>query len=241
MRTTPFGVANWAATTPGVPCGATHSTSTSSSGRVDGVAEPVADPVRVAGDLDGGRAATSPVAPALGCCSTAGLPLDEERQLRVGLQALHADLAPAQLDAVGTVPVALDGLAAEPLLDLADVVDRDDPAEPAAAERGAGADGLAERCLVGGRVVEHLDDLDVGAGGQRQHHVAGAEAGVDAAVAELLAEQRADAVRPCSCRPSGPAAYETWSRRIRSIVTDRGARRTPGSTAVSSCAGPSRG
>ena len=44
-----------------------------------------------------------------------GLPLDEERQLRVGLQALDADLPPAQLDAVGTVPVAVHGLAAEPL------------------------------------------------------------------------------------------------------------------------------
>ena len=36
------------------------------------------------------------------------LPLDEERQLGVGLQALDAELLPEELGAVGTVPVALD-------------------------------------------------------------------------------------------------------------------------------------
>ena len=86
------------------------------------------------------------------------------------------------------------GLAAEALLDDGDVVDRDDPAEPAAAEGGAGAHGLAERRLVGRRVVEHLDDLEVGVVGQRQDHVAGAEARVDATVGELLAEQPPEAL-----------------------------------------------
>ena len=103
------------------------------------------------------------MAPAAGCSLAGRLPLHEERQLRVGLQPLDADLLPAQLEAVGPVPVALHGLAAEPGLDRGDVVDGDDPAEPAAAERGAGAHRLAERRLVGGRVVEHLDDLEVGA------------------------------------------------------------------------------
>ena len=42
-------------------------------------------------------------------------------------------------------------------------------------------------------MVEHLDDLEVGAVAQRQHHVAGAEARVDAAVEELLAEQVTEA------------------------------------------------
>ena len=99
-----------------------------------------------------------------------------------------------QLRAVGAVPVAVGGLAAEPLLDDGDVVDRDDPAEPAAAEGGAGPHGLAERRLVGRRVVEHLDDLEVGVVRQRQDHVAGAEAGVHAAVGEVLAEQSPDAL-----------------------------------------------
>ena len=72
-----------------------------------------------------------------------------------------------QLDAVGAVPVAGGGLAPRRRLDRGDVVDGDDPAEPAAAERGAGAHGLAERRLVGRGVVEHLDDLEVGVAGER--------------------------------------------------------------------------
>src|SRR6478735_1343577 len=96
-------------------------------GTLDAVAQPVADPGRVAGDLQGGDLHLAAAALA-GVLVGRGLPLDEERQLRVGLQALDADLPPAQLDAVGAVPVALDGLAPEPALDLADVVDRDHPA-----------------------------------------------------------------------------------------------------------------
>jgi hypothetical protein len=42
-------------------------------------------------------------------------------------------------------------------------------------------------------VVEDLDDLEVGVVGERQRHVAGAEAGVDAAVDEARAEQVTDA------------------------------------------------
>jgi hypothetical protein len=38
-------------------------------------------------------------------------------------------------------------------------------------------------------VVEHLDDLEVGAVGQRHDHVAGSEARVHATVAELATEQ----------------------------------------------------
>ena len=92
------------------------------------------------------------------------------------------------------MPVADHGLAAEPVLGHGDVVDRDDPAEPAAAERGAGADRLAERRLVGCGVVEDLDHLEVGVVGQRQHHVAGAEPRVHATVDELGAQQTADAL-----------------------------------------------
>ena len=115
-------------------------------------------------------------------CGTPVLPLDEEGQLGVGLQALDPELAPAQLDAVGAVPVADDGLAAEPRLHLGDVVDLHDPPEPAAARLRARADDLAERGLVAGRVVEHLDDLDVALVGQRQDDVARPEARVDSPI-----------------------------------------------------------
>ena len=90
-------------------------------------------------------------------------------------------------------------------------------------------------------MVEHLDDLEVGAGGQRQHHVAGAEAGVDAAVAELLTEQRADAARPCSAdrrvrlrTRRGPGAYEAFSPWRRRRPRHRGRVR------CRSCAGATR-
>ena len=106
MRTTPSAVANRTATTPGVPCGATHSTLGVLERTLDAVAQPVADPGRVAGDLQGGDLHLAAAALA-GVLVGRGLPLDEERQLRVGLQALDADLPPAQLDAVGAVPVAL--------------------------------------------------------------------------------------------------------------------------------------
>jgi hypothetical protein len=44
-------------------------------------------------------------------------------------------------------------------------------------------------------VVEDLDDLEVGAVGHRQDRVAGAEARVDAAGHELLAQERREALR----------------------------------------------
>ncbi len=156
--------------------------------RLDRLAEPLADPLRVAGDLEAlqreGAVGAGRRVQLLG-----GVPLHEERQLGVGDQAVDADLLPEQLGAVGAVPVALGRGPAEPLLDDGDVVDRDHPAEPATAEGGAGAHGLAERRLVGRGVVEHLDDLEVGAVGQRHDHVAGAEAGVHPAVGERAAEQ----------------------------------------------------
>ena len=43
-------------------------------------------------------------------------------------------------------------------------------------------------------MVEHLDDLEVGVVGQRQDHVAGAEARVHAAVDERRPEQLPDAL-----------------------------------------------
>ena len=152
------------------------------------------------------------------------LPLHEERQLRVGLQALDADLLPAQLVAVGPVAVALHGLTAETLLERGDVGDGDHPAEPAAAELRARAHGLAERGLVGGGVVEALDHLDVGACAERQHHVAGAEAGVDAAVEERFSEQ----VPQPSCGAGEPVRSGGVREMVQahSVIVDR--RRGPG-------------
>ena len=188
MRTTPSGVVKLAATMPGVPLGATHSTSRPSSGCPTGA--PSHCDTRLGSPAISRPSERDPVARGgrrvmLGTA----LPLHEERQLRVGLQALHAELAPAQLETVRSVPVSLYRLALKALLDGGDVVDRDHPSEPAAAGFGAGAYCLAERRLVGGRVVEHFDDLEVLPAGQGEHHVAGAEPRVDAAVAELLAEQ----------------------------------------------------
>ena len=122
-------------------------------------------------------------------------PLHEERQLRVALQAPDADLAPAQLQAVRGEPAALDGRAAETLLDGGEVVDRHHPAQPAAAVRGTCPHGLTERRLVRGRVVEDLDDLEVLAAGEREDAVAGAEARVEAAVDEPPAQLPAEPPR----------------------------------------------
>src|SRR5580765_1759891 len=100
---------------------------------LDGLAEPVADPLRVAGDLDRRHRhlAAGPVTGVLRCAGLA-LPLDEERELRVGLEPPHAELLPAELGAIGAVPVAVDGHAPQARLVRVDVVDGDDPAEPAA-------------------------------------------------------------------------------------------------------------
>ena len=123
------------------------------------------------------------------------LPLDEVGQLRVGLQALDAELPPAELDPVGAASVAEHGVATEAGLDLGDVVDLDDPTEPAAAGLGPCPDGLAEGRLVAGGVVEHLDDLDVALVGERQDDVARPEARVNSPVDRRDADLRREALR----------------------------------------------
>ena len=160
---------------------------------LDGLAEPLAHALRVAGDLEAGQRVVAGRAVA-GVQVRRRLPVDEVGELRVVEEAVDADLLPEQLGAVGAVAVALDGLSAQARLDRGDVVDGDDPAHPAAAEGGAGAHGLAERGLVAGGVVEHLDDLEVDVAGERQDHVAGAEAGVHASGREVRAEQPPDAL-----------------------------------------------
>ena len=120
---------------------------------------------------------------------------------------VDADLRPAQVDPVGTAPVPGGGRAVEPGLDRRDVVDADDPREPAAAVLGAITHRAAERRAVDGRVVERRDDLEVAAVGQRQHEVARAEGRVDAAVGEARAEPGAEALHagPESLRAGGVA------------------------------------
>ncbi|GMA21219.1 hypothetical protein GCM10025862_32400 [Arsenicicoccus piscis] len=155
-------------------------------------AEPLEHPRGVAGDLqlgDGdGRARV------VGGVRAGLVPLHEVGQLRVVDQTLHADLAPGVGDAVGASPVARHARSSEPGLGAGEVVDRDDPAEPAAALLGAVAHRLAEGRLVRRRVVEHLDDLDVEVLGQGQDHVAGAEARVHPAVDRPHTECLAEAV-----------------------------------------------
>ena len=78
----------------------------------------------------------------------------------------------------------LPGTASRPeaLLDRGDVVDATtQPSQPPPASE-ARRDRLAEGRLVGRRVVEHLDDLEVVVLRQREDHVARAEPGVDPAV-----------------------------------------------------------
>ena len=122
-----------------------------------------------------------------------GLPLHEERQLRVGLQSLDPELLPAQLHSVRPVTVAVGRAAAEALLELGDVLDADHPAEPAAAGLGASLDRLPERGLVGGRVVETLDDLDIALVREREDDVASAEPRVDSPVDGCDTDELADA------------------------------------------------
>ena len=227
MRTTPVGVLNWAATTPGTPCASTHATSTSSSGTVDRRRRATRDPVAGRRRSRARRGGPAVGAAALGCSLAGALPLQEERQLRVGLHALDADLLPLELEAVGPEPRARARRAAEPRLDRGDVVDGDDPAEPAAAERGAGAHRLAERRLVRGRVVEHRDHLHVGAAAQRQHEVAGAEPGVDAAVDERP-PRWSPRRRAVSTSSFLLTAYETWSKRIPAFSPPGVSHVTPG-------------
>ena len=193
IRTRPFGVSTCTASTPGRAVRRDPVDLDVLERRLDGLPEPLADPARVTGDLQAGQG--EPLVRARAGVQLVGdVPLDEERQLRVRDQAVDPDLLPRQVRAVGTVPVAGRRLAAEALLDLGDVVDRHDPPEPPAAQGRPGAHGLAERCLVGRGVVEHLDDLEVGVLRQRQDHVASTEPRMHAPVDEVCSEQLADAL-----------------------------------------------
>ena len=155
--------------------------------------EPLAHPARAARDLQ--RADRHVGVGVLGGVAAGGVPLDVERQLRVGNEPLDADLLPAQLLPVGGMPVAVRRPAAHSSLGGRDVVNPDDPAEPAAAGFRAGPDGLSERRPVGRRVVEDLDDLDVAPSRQGQDDVARAEPGVDPSVDGVDTDQLGQSFR----------------------------------------------
>ena len=184
MRTTPRGVRRVTATRPG-PAGSSSSsqaTSTSSRGWCDRLAQPGGDALRRPGDVQLGDAHVAAAGRRM--VLAVGLPVDEERQLRVGHRVQDADLLPVQVVPVGPNAVTLHGLPAEPGLHLRHVRDRHDPAHPAAALVGPRAHRAAEGCAVGRGVVERGDDLEVGPASQREDEVAGAEARVQTAVGE---------------------------------------------------------
>ena len=188
------GVWNCAAMMPGVPLGATHSTFTSSSG--DSTVSPSHSLTRCGSPAISRQASDqSGLPPADGCSVVGAQPLTKNGSCGSEIRPLTPICFQTQLGAVGTVPVARRRpRGPRRFSTVAMSSTDDDPAEPAAAEGGAGAHGLAERRLVGGRVVEHLDHLEVGVVGQRQDHVAGPESRVDTSVDELTAEQPPDAL-----------------------------------------------
>ena len=95
---------------------------------------------------------------------------------------------------VGADPVAGHTRATQPLLDGCEVLDGDDPAQPAAALLGTLIDREPERRRVGGGVIQDSDDLDVRASGKRKDEVAGAESWVDPTVDERALELGAEAL-----------------------------------------------
>ena len=92
QRTSPSGVWNCAAMMPGVPCGATHSTLTSSSGA--STVSPSHSLTRAGRRRSPGRQGRTRASAPCSGAARPGVPLDEERQLRVGDQAVDADLLP---------------------------------------------------------------------------------------------------------------------------------------------------
>src|SRR5664280_883318 len=81
------------------------------------------------------------------------LPLDVVGQLWVGHESLDPKLTPLELDAVRPMPTTGDGLPAQSLLSLREIIDADNPAQPATPSLGTSTNGLAERRLVRGGMV----------------------------------------------------------------------------------------
>ncbi|MPM83675.1 hypothetical protein SDC9_130744 [bioreactor metagenome] len=155
--------------------------------------EPVREAGRVTGQLEGAQRHVAALRRQRGRQQLVGAhPVDEERQLGIGQQALDAQLTPLELAPVGE-PAGADGrLPAELRLVGGEVVDGHRPGHPAAARLGAGADDLSERRLLGGGMVQDLDDLDVTVLGERDEAVAGTEPRVEASVAGVHPERVAE-------------------------------------------------
>src|SRR5450759_3176300 len=117
------------------------------------------------------------------------LPLAGDLDVLESHGALDTDLAPLERATVGEVPKPCHGRTVEPRLERREVVDGHDPAQPATTQLGSRTDGLTVRGLVGCRVVEHLDDLQIAVIGERDEPHDGAEPRVDPAVAGLDAER----------------------------------------------------
>ena len=137
------------------------------------LAEPDADRVRVTGNLDAtDRHRSGTGRRVLGCVA---LPFHEERKLRVSHDVDDSELLPIEVVSVRPDPMAGPSLPAQAGFHRADVVNGDDPGEPAATIRRTPRYCLAERGLLGGRVIKCCDHLDVAAAGKGQDEVSGPE------------------------------------------------------------------
>lgn len=155
----------------------------------DGAADPLLDTLPRTGDLQG----VEPHITGQGRGQYVGgrIPLEEVGQLWVGHQALDADLFPFQSATVGELAGAGHCGASQPLLEGGEVGHRNHPAKPATAELLTGTHRLPVDRLVGGGMVEHLDDLQVATIGEWKNVVPGAETGMESAVLELAAQRLA--------------------------------------------------
>ena len=125
------------------------------------------------------------------------VPADEERQLAIDQEILHADLLPLQQHPIGSIPVAFDRGPTDPRLDRTKIIGGDDPAQPAAPGLGTGPHSLAERGLVGRWMIEDGDNLDVVSVGQREDLIAGAEARMETTVGESGSQLFPESLRGC--------------------------------------------
>ena len=142
-RTRPFGVRTCTASTPGVPCGATQSTLTSSSGA--STVTPSQSLTRLGSPAISRQARENRwSAPALGCSSAGESHSMKKGSCGSAMRPLTPICFHSQVRAVGAVPVAGARLATEALLEPGDVVDGHDPAR-ASRRRGRSGRGRLGR------------------------------------------------------------------------------------------------
>ena len=122
------------------------------------------------------------------------VPVDEERNLGPIEGVQDANLLPAQLDTVRPDSPSPSGVTSQALFDGLDVVDCQNPAQPAPAFFGASVHCLPKRSLQGRRVIERADDLHVRTPSKGQREVASAEGRVASTIDERPAEVATDAL-----------------------------------------------